>query len=415
MKVFSTFAVAGAAMAFGLAAPSMAQELRFTVWTGNDAHLAMLNGIAEEFRKTHPEVTVRYETIPAADYTQKLTFQIGGGNIPDLGWIMEDAAPAFVNAGVLEDIGSALRADAAYDFTDFSKPAMGLWEDGDKVYGIPFSTSPLLIFYNKTMFDAAGVQTPLELAQNGEWTLDKFQEVARQLAEADNGAFGFEFKDGQGYDARMMHAIMPSIRANGGYAWREGECGFDNPEAIKAVKQLHDMVHVDHSIVPPGEQGDFFSGGSAMTVSQISRASKLASGPFEWGLAPLPSGDAGSVPAIGQAGISVFAQGKNKEIATEFLMFMTNAENVKVMAQFFPPARKSILNSPDFVNSNALIPAEQMEVVADAIANGSILPSHEKLPQIEAAMKPRMDTYWRADADVEQAMAAVCAVVTPQL
>ncbi|WP_172299722.1 sugar ABC transporter substrate-binding protein [Pseudoruegeria sp. HB172150] len=405
----------GFALAICLAAPATAQELRFTVWTGNDAHLAMLNGIADTFRETHPDVTVRFETIPAADYTQKLTFQLAGGNIPDLGWIMEDAAPAFINAGVLEDVGEALRADADYDYGDFSEPAMGLWVDGDAVYGIPFSTSPLLIFYNKTMFDEAGVETPMELAQKGEWTLDKFQEVSKLLAEADNGAYGFEFKDGQGYDARMMHAIMPSIRANGGFAWRDGKCGFSEPEAIAAVKQLHDMIHVDHSIVPPGEQGDFFSGGAAMTVSQISRASKLAEGPFEWGLAPLPAGSAGESPAIGQAGIAVFAQGKNKEVATEFLAHMTNEENVKIMAQFFPPARKSILNSPDFVESNALIPPEQMAVVADAIANGSILPSHEKLPQIEAAMKPRMDTYWRPDADVEKAMADVCAVVTPQL
>lgn len=407
-----------AASVLALSATSLAaygEELRFTVWTGNDAHLAMLNGIAESFKEKHPDVTVRFETMPASDYTQKLTFQIAGGNVPDIGWIMEDAAPAFVNAGVLEEIGSVVRANEDYDFADFSEPAMGLWVKGEAVHGIPFSTSPLLIFYNKTMFDEAGVETPFELAQKGEWTLEKFQDVAKALADADNGAFGFEFKDGQGYDARMMHAVMPSIRANGGYAWADGDCGFDNPEAIAALEQIHDMIHVDKSIVPPGEQGDFFSGGAAMTVSQISRASKLSQGSFEWGLAPLPSGSAGASPAIGQAGISVFAQSPNKEIATEFLMHMTNEENVKVMSQFFPPARNSVLNSDGFVTGNALISPDFMKVVGEAIAGGSILPSHEKLPQIEAAMKPRMDTYWRPDADVAKAMSSVCSVVTPML
>ena len=48
----------------------------------------------------------------------------------------------------------------------------------------------------------------------------KFQEVAKKLTAA-NGKFGFEFKDGQGYDSRIMHALMPPIRAYGGDVWAE--------------------------------------------------------------------------------------------------------------------------------------------------------------------------------------------------
>ena len=64
---------------------ALAAELRFTIWSGNEAHLKMLNGIADSFKATHPDVTVKFETIPPADYTQKLTFQLAGGNTPDLG------------------------------------------------------------------------------------------------------------------------------------------------------------------------------------------------------------------------------------------------------------------------------------------------------------------------------------------
>ncbi len=41
------------------------------------------------------------------------------------------------------------------------------------------------------------------------------------------------------------------------------------------------------------------------------------------------------------------------------------------------------------MNSNSLIPPAQMKVVSDAIAKGKVLPSHEKSPQILAAMKPQ--------------------------
>jgi multiple sugar transport system substrate-binding protein len=56
-----------------------------------------------------------------------------------------------------------------------------------------------------------------------------------------------------------------------------------------------------------------------------------------------------------------------------------------------------------------------MEVVKDAITKGKVLPSHERSPQILAAMKPRVDALWRADANVEASLKAVCAAIQPLL
>lgn len=392
-----------------------ATNLRVTVWTGSEAHLKMLNGIAETFKVKHPDVNVQFETVPVSDYTQKLTFQVAGGNVPNIAWMMEDAAPAFENARLLMDLGPTLEATEGYDFDDFSQAAMELWQEGEMIYGIPFSTSPFMIYYNKDMFDKAGLDDPLMLAGKGEWNMEKFQEVSRKLVKANPGKWAFEFKDGEGYGSRMTHALLPPIRAYGGDIWSNGECGFDKPEAVAAIKQLHEMVFADKTIVPPGEQGDYFSGSSAMTVNQISRASKMAEAGFNWGIAPLPTGPGGEAPVIGQAGLVVFDQGKNKELAAEFVAHMTNKENVKIMAQFFPPARKSVLEDEDFINGNKLVPAEMMKNVAAAIANGRVHPAHEKAPQILAAMAPRVDALWKADADVETAIEGICAAIQPQL
>lgn len=48
-------------------------ELRFTVWTGNEGHLAMLNGIGEAFHKENPNVTVKFDLIPYDSYVEKVT------------------------------------------------------------------------------------------------------------------------------------------------------------------------------------------------------------------------------------------------------------------------------------------------------------------------------------------------------
>ena len=132
-----------------------------------------------------------------------------------------------------------------------------------------------------------------------------------------------------------------------------------------------------------------------MTINQISRASKMPEAGFAWGIAPLPSGPGGESPVIGQAAMVVFNQGKQKELAAEFIAHMTNKENTAIMAQFFPPARKTVLESDAFVNSNKLVPADQMKNLAAAVANGKVLPSHEKSPQILAAMAPKVDALWK--------------------
>jgi len=412
-KRLAALTLSAAFMAPGLAAE--AQELRVTVWTGSDAHLAMLNGIADGFEAENPGTTVTFETIPFSEYTRGLTLQLAGGNPPDVGWLLESDAPTFVSAGVLADIGPALRGDADYNYGDFAEPAMGLWVDGDAVYGVPFSTSPFMIFYNATAFEEAGLPTPVGLAEEGNWTWEALRSSAAALSDGANGFWGFEGKDGQGYDSRILHAMMPPIRAYGGDAWTDGQCGFTSSEAIAAMELYHAMIFDDGSVVPPGEIGDFFAGDAAMTINQISRVTRLADAGFEWGIAPLPTGPDGQADVIGQAALVVFEQGEHKDLATALIAHMTSAESVAIMAEFFPPARSSVLASDAFIQSNPAISPAQMAMVKDAIENGVVLPAHENYPQIFAAMSPRVDALWQADADVGAVMASVCEAIAGDL
>jgi multiple sugar transport system substrate-binding protein len=392
-----------------------AEELRFTVWTGSEAHLAMLGEIADSFTATHPDVTVRFDTIPFGDYVQKITLQMAGGNAPDLGWLLESSAPAFVDAGALSDVSETLKSADGYDYADFSQPAMGLWEKADATYGIPFSTSPFLVYFNKSLYDAAGLETPDQRAKNGTWIWEQLKADAKALRDAPAGVWGFETFDGQGYGSRVWHTLVPIIRAYGGTAWDGDRCKLDSPLSTEAVQLFHDMVYADASTVPPGEQGDFFSGNAALTVTQISRVSKLADATFDWGLAPLPTGPAGDAATVGQAAVVAFAQGKNQELAAEFLAHMTNKENVAKMAAFFPPARQSILQGDGFLTSNAAVAPEKMAFVAQGIENGTVLPSHQRFPQIEAEARPNFDALWSKDADVTATMQKLCSSISPLL
>lgn len=129
--------------------------LRFTLWVPEDSpHVAMLTEISDAYKELHPNVSVQYYFIPFGEYESTLSLQLQSSEPPDLGWIVERAAPTFTQSGLLLDIGDLLRSDAEYDFADFSEPVLGLWVDGDAVYAVPFSTSPMITIYNAELFAA---------------------------------------------------------------------------------------------------------------------------------------------------------------------------------------------------------------------------------------------------------------------
>lgn len=391
-------------------------NLRMTIWTGNADQLALFNGIAESYRATHPNVSVTFDTIPFDDYTSKLTIQLAGGNPPDAGWILETTAPTFIDANVLVDLAPTLKGSADYKLDDFSKTAMQLWTRGDSVYGVPLSTSPFILFYNSDLFKAAGLETPTQLAAKNAWTWDAFASAAKTIAVKNPGTYGFESVDGSGYTSRIWHTLVPIIRAYGSDAWNGSQCTLSSPQAVQAVQLYHSMIFSDKSVVPPGEQGDFFTGKSAMTVGQLSRVSKLKDATFAWDIAPLPSGPAGTPYVIGQAAIGVFGAGAHKDVAADFVAFMTNQENTAKLAQFFPPARASVLGSDAMSKANPKISASSLQsAVISGIEKGQVLPSAIEFPKIDLAARAEFDKLWTANADVQATLNGVCDVVTPLL
>lgn len=270
---------------------------------------------------------------------------------------------------------------------------------------------PFFIIYNADLFAEAGQKTPAELAEEGAWTWDAFREASKAIKDS-TGTWGFMTVDAQGYDARILHNLVPIIRSYGGDVWNDaGEVLIDQPEAVAATQLFHDMVYADGSVVPPGDESNFYAGAAAMTVGQISRISNLAEVEWEWGMAPMPSGTAGEAPVIGQAALGAFANGANVDIAKELVAYMTSESCVARMAGIWPPARSSVLESEAFLSSNAAVTPEQMKTaVADSIATGRVLPSNVAYPQMEVEAKIVFDKLWNADADVPAVLTEVAEV-----
>lgn len=411
----SATALTALALPLALAGGAHAQELRMTIWSANEAHLALFNEIATGFAQLRPGVTVTFDSLPFDNYTTTLTTQIAGGNAPDLAWILETTAADFVNSGALAPLSGAFAATEGYELGDVTKQATALWRANGELYAYPFSTSPFALFVNNDLITEAGAQTPAELIEAGEWTWDNA--IAIAAAVADSGADGLIVRD---FNYQLWQNLAAIWNGWGASPWSaDGDtCTFADPEMVAAMSFIHSAIFETGAMPGPGESTDFFAGDAAMTITQISRASLLPTGDdaFDWDLVPLPAGPAGDYAVIGQAGIGVFGMAANPDIATEFLAYMSNPENSAKLARFFPPARQSLLNAETLGATNPLLSVEQLEqVVIKGITTGQVLPGHEGFAELQQVIRAELDALWVANADVEAVLNSVCNRIAPML
>jgi multiple sugar transport system substrate-binding protein len=386
--------------------------LRFTVWTTNESQLALLKEIANSYTATHPNVLIQFDTIPFDDYTAKIAIQLASGNPPDIGWLTETAATSWIQSGALLDLAPVVKKSPDYNFDDFSKSTLTLWGRGEKLFGIPFSTSPEFLTYNIDLFNQAGVTTPDELQNRYQWTWTAFAEAARAIKEkGPAGSYGFIGFDGEMFTAQPWATLVPVIWAYGGNTWSAdgSKCLLNEPVSVQAVQLLHDMTFKDKSIVPPGDATSFISGKVGMTLHQLSRLTALKNVPFHWGIAPLPAGPAGSRPVIGQAAVVVFEKSPYREAAGDFVAYLTTKENESKLAVFFPPARTSVLRTNILQKQHPDIAASQLQnAVVNGILNGSVLPTHPEFSKIDQTMRIEFDRLWVPNANVKEVFNAAC-------
>ena len=407
----------GLALALGLMANTAAQQpvkLRMTIWSANEAHLKLFNGIADDYKRVKPEVTVSFESLPFPTYTTALTTQIAGGNAPDMAWIFETTAQDFVNSGALFPLTRVLAATPGYNLAEVSAGATERWMKDGTLYAYPFSTSPFAMFVNNDLIKRAGARTPEELIAAGQWTWANALASAEAVARTGKG--GLIVRDFNYQDWQFLASVWNGWGASPWSA--DGKrCTMTDKAMVDALSFIHDAIFTRKAMPGPGQNLDFFAGDAALTITQISRASLLPKDkPFAWDMVPLPRGPAGEYALIGQAGIGVFSASKNAAEAAAFVAFMSNPENSAKLAQFFPSARKSLLNAEVLKKTNALLSAAQLDkVVVSGIANGKVMPGHSGFARIQQTVRAGLDGVWTPQANIAAAMQSICAQIGPLL
>ena len=409
----SVLAVASlAACASTPAEPDEPVDLTVAVWSANEAHLALFQEIGDKYVADHPDSvsSVTFETIPFDSYTSTLTTRIASNDAPDLAWVLESSALEFVESGALAPLTETLEDTKDYDFDDLNLSALDLWTADEVLYAYPFSTSPQVSIVNNDLFAAAGLPSPREMFDAGDWTWEGVRDASAEIT-AKAGVPGYQV-----YPAawQYLSVIWDSF---GAQPWNdEGtKCTFDSPEMVDAFQFVSDGIYKDAAFPEPGSNFDFYTAQTAMVITGISQANKL-DGSFDWDVLPLPAGPEGQKNIIGQAGIGALAAGEHPKQASEFLAYFTNPENAAQLAEFFPAPRTSLTTAAKLAAVNPLLSEDQLEqVVVDTVSDASTYPSHANFAAISNALQPKLDAVWAEGADVKSVLGDVCAAIDPLL
>jgi multiple sugar transport system substrate-binding protein len=289
-----------------------ATTLTFRTWDENAAKAYRQSFAA--LHKQDPDLTVKVDVVPWADYFTKLRTDLAGGSADDLFWINSASFGEYARNGALVDIDTALGSKAKSAWA--SSVVEQFTQDG-KLWGVPqTSDGGIAVYYNKDLLAKAGL-TAADLAHlkwaPGAGASDTLLSTAQKLTKDASGKTadqaGFDAKNvvQWGYSAAQdLQAIyLPFIGSNGGsYQKTDGSFTLTDPKTEQAFQYIVDLInryHVAPSAADTNSDGDFTlnqfqQGKIALFQSGLYNLSNVADNvKFDWGVAELPAGPAGAV------------------------------------------------------------------------------------------------------------------------
>jgi multiple sugar transport system substrate-binding protein len=302
--------------------------------------------------------------------TQKLTVQFTSGSAtPDVFMYRPlQEGKLFYKNGWVQPLDDYSKKDAAYDFNDFSKSAIGSTTVDGKLAGIPIITEQEILYYRKDLLQKAGIAVPK--------TLDELVDAAKKLNDPKNEMYGFVAR---GQLSPLITQVSSFLYSEGGDFTQGDKATVNTPEAIKAFTTYGTLLK---DFAPPGvlnmswpqAMGIFAQGKVAFYTDANSiysnatdpEKSKIAD---KVGFAVFPAGKAGSKPYnITSWGLAMNAKTANKDAAWEFMKWATSKEIVlKTQQKGNPGARASVWDKPEGTTG---FPADLVPIIKEESKGG---------------------------------------------
>lgn len=294
--------------------------LNFTIWDTNQKK--GMQQMAAAFTKKNPNIKVRVTVTPWDQYWTKLQAAASGDNLADVFWMHPSEVYTFAAGDKLMDLTDMTKNGGGINLKNYPSTVVSGLEYQNKVYALPKDYSTLALWYNKTLFDKAGVKYP-----DKTWTWDTWQEAAAKLTDKSKGVYGMLApNDGQNFYWNLIWANGTDLTNKSGTKSIIGNKG--NIDAlnygISFIKKGYSPTTQDFANTKPDQY--FESGKAAMTIAgSWMPAEYLAVKNQKFGVAPIPKGKRRASDIAGM-GYAIAKNTKHPAQAKKFVKFMAGKE-----------------------------------------------------------------------------------------
>ncbi|MCL2188414.1 MAG: extracellular solute-binding protein [Defluviitaleaceae bacterium] len=321
---------------------------------------------AADFEALH-NVRIRIEDTPWAQYYSRLMSLIMADDAPDIFDSNDEVLPMYALREIAIPIDGLFTPNAPW--LDFDVMNGMQWQ-GQTYILQEVGRVPILMFYNATMFNRYGLPTPMELWQQGDWTVDRMFDLSREfMADIDNTGELNQF----GFTATSVYTLFGANQLPiTVYDPQAGQftLAINGPRQLAVLQQAIDRVN-SQCIHPFGWHGDIFANGRmAMMGHEAWFANSLLAMEDDWSIAPFPVGPYGdpNFNHIRTWGASVATGARNPLGGVAFVEFQYE---------------RNLERGSDFFNQGWMNPAREAGVRA-AMDKQSFFSLHNGIPNFRA-------------------------------
>ncbi|HPR77928.1 MAG TPA: sugar ABC transporter substrate-binding protein, partial [Candidatus Limiplasma sp.] len=249
--------------------------ITYACFSGSGEHEDTLKKMVEVFESKNPGIKVDVQLTGYNDYFTALATKVGGGNAPDVYEMNMENFLAYMLRNQCQDL-TALGVDT----TPYSAGTINAVSSNGKLYAVPESFSTCLLFYNKALFDQAGISYPTD-----DWTWADAQTAAEKIRALGDDIWGYN-------QPITYNEFYKSIAGNGGSLLNSDYTAFtvNTPENVAVLDAMIARVRGDKRVMPNKEdlagRGDwdlFEAGKLGMVITGVWAFSDFTSKcNFDW-------------------------------------------------------------------------------------------------------------------------------------
>jgi multiple sugar transport system substrate-binding protein len=336
------------------------------------------NEFYPQFREANPNVEVEFLPDPGGSNRREGALSaMVAGNAPDLIEFCCSDSTFFMQKGETLNLQPFIDQDAEeVNLDDYYAHQFDPWTQEGDIHLMPRFTGTQLVYYNKDMFDAAGVEYPP--TEWGAWTWEDYTEMARNFIDTEGDLqkwgtsnYGLNANWLTQYWVRGWGAHMVDPEDN-------TRCGLTDEPAQEALEWMRSIIWDDKLFAYGSTIGlgvvELFLGQriAMMEIGPWNLGVQADGATFKWDVAPMPDGPAGHTTHQSVDGTMIWKGTQHPDESWALLKWLASPEYGRLYIRYAQkqPSRKSLL--PEFApimrDANPLFEEINLDIFTNSIA-----------------------------------------------